>query len=294
MTVDDLKKRRTYAVVDDFLEMSNKSNMENPPIVDEPQNGFYAIRGDDGREIPGWIDWHEARLDGEPVCALNIWHGKGRRKITETEYRRLRNRPTPTPPNIDLLSHLVATANSWELEEIKTEIQAEHIRDLRVLLRQIRGQLIESRANALEPLERQVDAVKNWYNPLIKQIKNADAILQAKLTTYLQHQRNAAICEQAAEALLSSAIDEDGDALVPVIESPAPIKIRGNQPGRAMSLRRRTYAVVDDWDLACETFRNDPSVIETLNKLGSSLVRAQHKQVTELPGFRIITEEKAQ
>jgi hypothetical protein len=268
-------------------------------IIDNPQPGWFVMRRH-GRDIPAKIFWDVEGdlfgvIDGKQCPAEDVWNYH-RARITPEEYDRLMARAAPLVPTVETLPALITAAQKWRDATITNAVSAEKCRDLREVLKKVKDPLIASYAKKINPLREQINPIQRQISQLdsdcdrlIAEIETARELLRAKLTDWLVAEKRRVETEQAARApaTVDGAV---GDTLSPVVIPGRP-QIRGNQPGRAASLRTYRRVEVSDFDLAVQTFRNHPDLVATLNKLGSEATRKS--KGAAVAGFSIITEERA-
>lgn len=258
--------------------------------VDAPEPGFFAVRSF-GRELPAMIyregDELIGMIGGKACDACSVWNYH-RRRIDEAEYHRMMAMPAPIRPSIEKLPAYLEVADKWRNTPIRDEAGAGRATDLRKILSDCGKMLSDRRKAETDPLRAQIADITAGYQDRLNRIKDAEDLLRGKLSEWLIAEKKR--LEAEASARLPATI-EGGEATLPAVQDTPRVQVRGNQAGRASSLRAYYTAIVSDFDAAIATFRNHPDLIAVLNKLGSA--RAREMKGAPIAGFVVTKEERA-
>jgi len=258
--------------------------------VDDPQPGFFVLRSF-GREVPAMIYREDDELigmvAGKACDAHSVWNYH-RRRIDEAEYHRMMAAPAPIVPNVEKLPAYLEVADKWRSTPICDEAGAGRATDLRKILSEC-AKTLSGRAKAeTAPLRAQILDITASYKERLDKIQAAEDMLRGKLSEWMIAEKKRLAAEAASR--LPATVD-GSDATLPVVHETPVVQVRGNQAGRASSLRAYYTAIVSDFDAAIATFRNHPDLIAVLNKLGSA--RAREMKGAPIAGFSVTKEERA-
>lgn len=266
-------------------------------IIDQPQPGYYAVRrggrdvsavilSDGGMGLIGYMDGQEVAID-------DIWVSN-RRKVTEKEYREIASRPAPLPAVTEdnaavvaqqMLKHLP----NWKAYTIDCDEGAAKAKDFADRMSKAEKTLDGIRKREKQPhldAGKEVDAK---FSPTITALDAGKRMVMDKLTAWMRAEKARKAQEEMERA--AATVEGSGQVLAPV-SAPEPVKVRGNMPGRAASVRARRHATLQNWDAAVadSMFRDHPDVVAALTKVANEWVR---KGAKVIPGFEITEEEVA-
>lgn len=270
--------------------------------IDQPRAGYYAVRKN-GRDVAAAIlsdgaAGMFAMIDGKECSVDDVWISH-RRDIDRAEYDRLIGQAAPLPAvtqenALAVGEKLLATVEKWKPVTITSEDGASKAKDLGKRLSDVAAMVEARRKAEKQPHLDAGRAVDAHYTPIVGKFKDAMDIMREKLTAWMkaEKKRIQAEAEAAAKATVEGANGED--KVLDAVQTPAPVQVRGSQPGRAASLKTHYRAVMIDYEAACmnSPIRNNPDVIAVMTKIANKHLK-DGQFVVPVSGFKIESEEKA-
>jgi hypothetical protein len=229
------------------------------------------------------------------------------------------NQPGP----LDRAAELVANANRWRTErpEITSDDQARAADDFVTQLRGVRDELDAALKRDLEPIKAAETAARLSYRNPRELVQLALDGMLATSARWLQKLRDKAVTEaaekkrQADEAervaitlrsfaghertvegeLEAQRATEEAARLAKQAARPVERpRIRGDYSGKAMSLRTRWRAVIDDPKKALRAYGEDRRVVDAVQIAANDDARSAKDAAKAPAGVRFINEEFAQ
>lgn len=224
---------------------------------------------------------------------------------------------TPEQKRVD---DLMAAANTWlaTCKEITDEATAKACDDFLQQIKDEADALEEARRAFNAPLEKQVKDNNAAYKPLTALLDKAKLLLTPLKTKWLQRERDRLAAEKAAAEKLAAkklaeaeeakklaatsiqaavkadeAIEQAEDAAnAATVAAAKKAQVKGNYATKASSLRTYWSAVITDYPLAANHYREHQKVRDLIQSLADADAR-EHKDKLAIPGVEAKSEERA-
>lgn len=236
-----------------------------------------------------------ATVEGRPADPQEIWLWCCQHPISEETYRAVAERGEPWPEEatlpeapppalsnepadpVEVLADQISAAAELAAKVVVgSQLQADQAANLRDRLNQLWDKAELERKREKRPHDEAAKAVQAKWAPMLDKAKAAAGKLRGQLTAWF----NKIEAEQAREAATQAEAGE------PVVLPPA---YAGGLSGRRTGRRTQKVAKVTDYEAALAYVKNEPEVVEAVEKIARRLALNGHK----VPGVEVKMEKVA-